>query len=128
MRIVAAIGAASTIPIGPHSRPQKARASRIVTGWGLSPSPMIFGSITFPTAICTAPGTATTASTVQKLSNWATATGIGSSVAITEPTEGMKFRRNASMPNIEAIFRPNIRRMTQTRIPVIAESTNFVEM
>ncbi len=62
------------------------------------------------------------------MSYWTRATGIGSSVATTEPMDGMKLSRKAKTPNTSARSSPKMARITPTNRPVVAEITDFVTM
>ena len=59
------------------------------------------------------------------MSGWNRITGNGRNVAITLPTIGMKFRRNARRPNSGAKSTPHAARITPAKTPVAAERPNL---
>ena len=124
---VAVIGVASSIPTTPHNMPHTIKVNRITSGCRSSASPINRGSTTLPMANWMTPGTAIARTALRgEISGLTTTTGSGSSVAITEPTPGMKFSRNASTPNTNANSTPSRARLAPTRAPVASEMAALV--
>ena len=90
--------------------------------------PISFGSIILPIVIWMAPGISMTKVISQGFWNCANAMGRGSSVAMIEPMDGMKLSRKAITPKTGANCNPNAERVSQTKVPVIIDTTVLVVM
>ena len=109
MVVIIKNGTHRNIPATPQIVPHNARLKRITTGLRFREVPINLGSIIFPMVICNAPIQNSTIKNREKPSelDCANAMVAGKTVAIIEPTVGIKLSIKIKVPQISGKSTPN---------------------